>query len=102
VRKLIKKTGEVLAKPRTVRRINVGPLVEDNMSVLALELHRLRMKAEEGPLDHQDIVKFEKLSKVLATINREDREDRKQDRLDQMSDAELLRIIEAEGETVDE
>ena len=96
--KLSEKTRGKLVKP-PIRRLNIGPLVEDNMVILSMELKALRAKALKHPLDSQDMVKFEKLSKVLVSINKEDREERKLERLDQLSDDELQQIIDG---TLDE
>lgn len=84
---------------KSVRRLNIGPLIEDNMVILAMELARLKAEAMERTLTTPEIVKFERLSKVLVAINKEDREERKQERLDQLSDEELRTIIDG---TIDE
>ena len=78
-----------------VRRPHIDTVLTDAYSVLSSQLAKLREKVDLGyELDRDDVRNFAALTEALARLAKEEREQRAADKLDTLSDEELLAMAQ--------
>lgn len=82
-------------KPGFVRKPHLDGMLADAYTILSSQLSELRHKAEEGAqLDREETRNFSTLVEALTRLAKEEREQRAADRLEELSDEELLAAAE--------
>lgn len=78
-------------RPAVLRKPHIGVLLADAYSVIAEEIRKLREKSEAGEaLSETDARKLAIYTSQFAKLAAEEREQLKQDKVDEMSDQELV------------
>ena len=89
-----KKKGSALAAYKVVDTPNVAQMASNLMSIIAIEIDRLYVKARSGaPLSLPEVKTLSAYAETLTRLNKESREQAKDIDLSELSTEELIKLL---------